>query len=526
VLSTLRIQNIALIPSVEINFGPAFNVLTGETGAGKSIIIGSLNFIFGDKLLPSAIRGGADFAKVTAVFHTEHEEIIIMRTLKADGRSEIRINDEPVTLKALRETASALIDIHGQHDTERLLLAKNHIEILDAFGKVNTSAYRTEYDRLQELKRQLASFGDSDEERERLIDLYKYQIDEIENVNISADEEEELNARIIVMRNAQKIAEGLSSAADELSNADAEVGHAIKHFNAVSGYDERLEPLAERLCSVQSETTDILISLREYIDNADYSDADFDKAEERLETIKNIKRKYGHTADEVDAFLVKTKREHERLTNAAETVAELKRQIEAQTQAVLNAGKELSAVRRSTADKMEADLSRHLGGLGMPDAKFAVKFIAGNILRNGTDAVEFYFSANVGEEVKPLSNIISGGEMSRLMLAVKTIVNTEKGKTIVFDEIDTGISGAMGAAVADKMRMLSQSSQIIAVTHLAAIAAAASTHFLIEKSVIDNKTITRVSPLNYNARIGEIARIVGGGDTAVAHAKSLLGAAL
>ena len=223
-LNTLRIQNMALIPAVEINFGDAFNVLTGETGAGKSIIIGSLNFIFGDKLSVNAIRHGADFARVTAVF----DDTIIVRTLHANGKSEIRVNDEPMTIKGLREVASNLIDIHGQHDTEKLLDAKNHLDILDAFAKVDLTAYQDAYHKLQDLKQTLSSYGDNPEERARLLDLYQYQINEIERANLSTDEEDNLNQRALVLRNAEKMAEGLQQAVDSLTDADGVLGLAQK----------------------------------------------------------------------------------------------------------------------------------------------------------------------------------------------------------------------------------------------------------------------------------------------------------
>jgi DNA repair protein RecN (Recombination protein N) len=553
-LSLIKIQNIALIPSVEIVFGERFNVLTGETGAGKSIIIGSLNFIFGDKLSPTAIRSGAEFAKVTAVFynnvgekrqhnntqnededkqrkHPQNEvavgETIITRTMWQSGRSEIRINDDIVTIRALREYASQLIDIHGQHDTEKLLLPRNHIEILDSYGKINLTEHKTEYkieyDKLKSLQRELSGFGDSDTERERLIDLYKYQIDEIERANLSAEQETELEQKIAVMRNAQKIKDNLGETLSGIVNADTGVAHAIKKLGAIIQYDNKLTGINERLISVGGELTDIIISAKEYLANADFDDSEIDAVGEQLEVIKNLKRKYGKTIAEIFEYLAKTKTEYERLVNATEKIAELKTEIEKQTAVVLECGQRLSGVRKSVAKKMETELLQHLGDLGMPNAQFVVNFNSHiDIGVNGIDEVEFYFSANLGETVKPLSKIISGGEMSRLMLCIKTIANLDKNKTLVFDEIDTGISGLMGTAVANKLSLLSRHSQIIVVTHLAAISAAADTHFLIEKSVTDNHTTTAVMPLNHEQRIMEIARIIGGGETALAHARALL----
>jgi DNA repair protein RecN (Recombination protein N) len=536
-LSLIKIQNIALIPSVEINFGEKFNVRTGETGAGKSIIIGSLNFIFGDKLSVSAIRGGADFAKVTSVFNncnigengsaflgTENPtEIIITRVLRKDGRSEIRINDEIISIKALKEFASNLIDIHGQHDTEKLLSPKNHIDILDAFGHIDITAYRTQYNKLIALKTQLADFGDNDTERERLIDLYRYQTDEIERANLSATEETELEQKISVLRNSRKITDNMGESIGALNTADSEITHAIKKIGAIAGYDENLGELNGRLGALGGELTDIIISAKSYLENADFNDTDIDAVGERLENIKNLKRKYGKTVDEIFEFLSKTKAEYDRLIGATEKIAELKAEIEKQTAVVLQYGEKLSAVRKAQAETMQTELLRHICDLGMPNAQFVVGISTKQPQPNGTNEIEFYFSANLGESVKPLSKIISGGEMSRLMLCIKTIANLDKEKTLVFDEIDTGISGAMGIAVAKKLSQLSKHNQIIVVTHLAGISAMADTHFLIEKSVTDNKTVTAVMPLNQQQRIDEIARIVGGNsETAIAHAKSLL----
>jgi DNA repair protein RecN (Recombination protein N) len=514
-LTLIKIQNIALIPSVEINFGEHFNVLTGETGAGKSIIIGSLNFIFGDKLSPSAIRSGAEFAKVTAVFYTKGEEIIITRVLRKDGRSEVRINDDLVPLKTLKEVAGSLIDIHGQHDTERLLNAKYHCEILDKFGKVDDSEYKKEAGKLRELQRELSTYGGKEEERERLLDLYKYQINEIETANLTETEEDELNARLVIMRNTQKITENLTETVQGINSADKETSHAVTKLRNIAAYDEKLNVFMQRLAEVQGEIADIFVGIKEYLDEINFNDEDITAADDRCEVIKNIKRKYGKTVGEVLDFLTKTRAEYNRLVNANEKIAELKEKIGEQTAVLEDAAERLFVVRKNTAEKLEKELLKHLADLGMPCAKFIVQF-------NEDKMPEFYFSANVGEDVKPLNKVISGGEMSRLMLAVKTIANTSGSKTLVFDEIDAGISGQMGNAVANKLKLLSAASQIIVVTHLASIAAKADTHFLIEKSVTNNKTSTFVEPLQNDKRILEIARIIGGGTTAVAHAKALI----
>lgn len=517
-LNTLRIQNLALIPAVEINFGEHFNVLTGETGAGKSIIIGSLNFIFGDKLSVNAIRNGADFARVTAVF----DETIIVRTLHSNGKSEIRVNDEPMTLKGLREVVGNLIDIHGQHDTEKLLDAKNHLGILDAFAKTDLTAYQNAYNQLQSLRDELSTYGDNPEERARLLDLYQYQINEIERANLVPDEEDNLNQRALVLRNAEKLAEGLQFIVDNLTDADGTLGSAQKRLLSIQQYDEHLQGLAERLGSAGGELGDILIDLRDYLDNMDFSANTLESIFDRLDEIKNLKRKYGATINDILAFCEQTKQEQKRLLTAGDTIQKLQGQIQSQTEIVNRLAGEITVARKRAGLELAQQLKIQLKDLGMEQTQFEVQFSTITPKNNGADAVEFLFSANLGEPVRPLAQIISGGEMSRLMLALKTVANPEPQKTLVFDEIDTGISGKMGVALAGKLVSLAQHSQIIVVTHLASVAAVGDTHFLIQKNVSENQTITNVYPLEQSAREQEIARIIGGGDTALAHARALL----
>ena len=517
-LNTLRIQNLALIPAVEINFGEHFNVLTGETGAGKSIIIGSLNFIFGDKLSVNAIRHGADFARVTAVF----DDTIIVRTLHANGKSEIRVNDEPMTIKGLREVAANLIDIHGQHDTEKLLDPKNHLSILDAFAKTDFCAYQNAYHTLQALKSELATYGDNPEERARLLDLYEYQINEIERAHLSIDEEETLEQRALVLRNAEKLVEGLQTVVENLTRSDDALGVAEKRLLNMQQYDTKLQAWTERLSAANGEVTDILLDLRDYLESTDFSADALEGVYDRLDEIKNLKRKYGATVPDVLNFAEKVKAEQLHLLSAGDTIKKLQEQINEQNVIVSKLAVELTATRQAAAKTLATQLVTQLKDLGMEQTHFEVKFNPVEPKISGADSVEFLFSANVGEPVRPLAQIISGGEMSRLMLAVKTVANPNPDKTLVFDEIDTGISGKMGVALAAKLAVLSKKSQIIVVTHLASVAASGDTHFLIQKNVSENQTVTNVYPLDTAAREQEIARIIGGGDTALAHAKALL----
>ncbi|MDR0384104.1 MAG: DNA repair protein RecN [Christensenellaceae bacterium] len=476
-LSTIRIQNVALIPAVEINFKGGFNVLTGETGAGKSIIIGSLNFIFGERLSTNIIRSGSDFAKVTAVF----DEDIIVRTLYSGGRNEIRINDDLVTVKQLKNFVSNLIDIHGQHDTEKLLDVKHHIELVDGFGGISDEV-------LNGLQRELRGYVID----ERELDFIKFQIDEIEAADIKDNEEEELRDRLDFMRKAERNMGRMKNVLSLVMEADNLLCKAVTNAKDTE--------LFERISGAECETGDIANFIRDYLTELDFDEGDFEKVEERMETIKKIKKKYG------DYDLEKLKEEYERQVNAKERVKELNDLIAAEQERLLS-------LRKSASGRLETELLKHLSDLGMPNAKFETRFDDYNL--------EFYFSANVGEPVKPLRQIISGGEMSRVALSIKTVTNLGKGKTIIFDEIDTGISGIVGNGVAAKLKVLAENTQIIAVTHLASIAAAAETHFLIEKQVAENKTVTQVIPLEREERVNEVARILGGGETAVAHARSL-----
>ena len=517
-LNTLRIQNLALIPAVEINFGDNFNVLTGETGAGKSIIIGSLNFIFGEKLSVNDIRHGAEFARVTAVF----DDTIIVRTLRANGKSEIRVNDEPMTIKGLREVAGNLIDIHGQHDTEKLLDPKNHLNILDAFAKTNLSAYQDAFYKLQSLKQELATYGDNPEERARMLDLYQYQIDEIERANLSTDEEDNLNQRALVLRNAEKLAEGLKQAIDSLTDADGALGFSQKKLLGIQQYDNKIQILAERLTGANSEIGDILLDLRDYLDGMDFSVNTLESVYDRLDEIKKLKRKYGASVTDVLDYYEKAQVEYKRLLAAGDTIQNLENQIKEQTNIVEKLAGEITAKRQTAGHELSVRLIEQLKDLGMEQTRFEVQFSSVAPKSDGADAIEFLFSANVGQPLRPLAQIISGGEMSRLMLAVKTVANPEPQKTLVFDEIDTGISGKMGVALASKLKTLSKHSQILVVTHLASVAAVADTHFLIQKNVEAEQTVTNVYPLDNIEREKEIARIIGGGSTALAHARALL----
>ena len=494
-LKTLRIQNIALIAELEINFGTGLNVLTGETGAGKSIIIGSLNFILGHKLDKSAIRNGATFASVEAEF----DDIVISRTLKSDGRSICRIDGVTVTAEELKTMASTLVNLHGQHETETLLKPKNHVNILDDFGGKNLIAIRTEYEnelsKLNKLKAGLKTFGGNDDERARLVDMYEFQIAEIERLKLRDNEDVELAEQRNRMQNFEKLAQGLSV------NIESNIQNLVSSLQGISHLDPKVSEFLERARSLKIEMNDLNGEIQSYADELEFDEAEFLRIDARLDEIKALKRKYGNSTGEIFKFLGDTKNKLDDITKSAEDIEKIQKQIDAQLQVLADATEKLDIARRVAAKEFEAKLIEHLSPLGMPNAKLVVEF----------PSIEFLFSANAGQPVKPLSHIISGGELSRFTLAVKAITaGAESIGTMVFDEIDTGISGIMGHKIAEKMVQICKGSQVIAVTHLAQIASVANSHFLISKSTNGGVTETCVIQIYDNQIANELKRMVGG----------------
>lgn len=523
-LQSLKIQNIALIPQVEIEFSEKFNVLTGETGAGKSIIIGSFNFILGEKLSKSVIRSGASSARVDAVFSVsgavtsditaltgidfEDNTVILTRTLKVDGKSECRINGNVVTTSALKDAAAQLIHIHGQHETEVLLKAKNHLSILDGFGRINLGEYHEQYDKLLELRAGLKSFGGSDAERDRLVDMYQYQIKEIESAKLRDNEDEELLEFKTKMINFEKIYNNLSVA----SQAFKELGfrNIISLLSGVAKLDVKIEKMLDRAKSVQYELDDVESGISSYLEGLEYDEEKFKTTDERLDEIKVLKRKYGGTIPQIFVFLAEARASLDFLTRSVEDMDRIKLQISDQEKVVAEAGERLTQARKAAAVIFEHEIVNQLKDLGMPACKLRVEFNAICAGAHGCDEVEFLFSANAGEEIKPLASIISGGEMSRFMLALKTVTaRFGSVATMVFDEIDTGVGGMMGTRIAEKMKVLSGNTQVICVTHLPQIAAIADTHFLIKKTEDNNRTVTNIKILRGGDKSAELSRMLG-----------------
>ena len=549
-LKTLHIKNIALITDVTVELLDGLNILSGETGAGKSIVIDSLNFVLGERADKGLIRFGEDKAQVEAVFENyltpnvgafldsqgiEAEEVLILRRqMTVSGKNECRINGNLVTLSVLKGLTELLCDIHGQHEHQSLLKTDNHLLLLDAYGGDKIAAQKLKvakiYSELKAYEKQLSAFG-ADGDRERRLDILAYQIEEIEKANLSDPEEEDnLLAERKKFRNAEKITSGLEESRQILDGYEqrsviADLNTAKQLLTQISDYDDEIKEIVGRIESAKIELRDVSDTLEQLLDSNAFDDRRLEWIENRLSVIRQVKKKYGATISDVTEFYDKIKAEHDMLANSAELVEELKENIE-KTSAKLEAECEkLSELRKSFAKKFEKDIFGELKDLGMGNSTFKVDFKPTAPASSGSDKVEFLISPNVGEPLKELAKIISGGEMSRFMLALKNITaRLDDIGTMVFDEIDTGISGNIAQVVAEKLYNIAYDRQVIAVTHLPQLASMADTHYLIEKTVSEGKTSTNLKLLSGDDEIRELARLVGGkeySDYAVLHATEM-----
>ena len=535
----LHIKNIALIEESTIDFGRNLNVLSGETGAGKSIIIDSLGFALGARADKGLIRHGAAAASVEAVFdlsdspvtkskmaemgYEEDDTLILFRSM-TETRSEVRINGRPATLSMLKDLGATLVDILGQHENQSLLNVSSHIELLDKYGEKDIDPLKKEvnslYYQYKDVKNKLSAYGDEGE-RARRADVLKYQIDEITAAELEVGEEERLVAERERFRNSEKILDSVGTAAFTLKGDDnysvqSAISAAMTALRQSSGYDARLEELYNRLDSAYVELGDITEELDSYMDGFDFDGATADRVEKRVDLIRSMKRKYGVSVEEVLSNLEKYQREYEELMEADNIINDLTDQKTIIYDKLLKKASELSKNRHSTAKKLKDELEGELAQLGMKGSVFEVEFHSGeeHIGENGFDRVEFLISPNPGEPVRNLSKIISGGEMSRFMLAMKVITSRLDGiQTLVFDEVDAGISGKIGEVVAEKLALISSSRQVIAITHLPQVAAMSDIHFLIEKNVVNGLTRTSLLPLDEDGVVSEVERLAAGAGT-------------
>lgn len=546
-LKSLIIDNIALIDHLELSFDAGLTVLTGETGSGKSIIIDSLAFVLGDRADKTLIKYGADTAEVTALFQigndsrikdkleslgfSSESEVLVTRRMSLNGKNDARINGKTVTLAMLKDICSDLVDIFGQGQHLALLNENNQLDVLDSFCDFNGVDVELQEKLLPELisiNKRLDSFGGSDAERMRLLDILKYQIDEIERAELDVNEEAELIENHKRILNLEKIIAAISAATMALDaekgaiNSTSEASNALKPVCSVDG---EIGDLQNRLQSCSLELEDVNSSLQDLLARYDISQDEIERVEERLELIKTIKRKYGSTIEEVLSFFDKIQKQYDEMLNATELIAELQRN----KLDVLNKMYQLASLksveRKRVAKLLAERIMRELCDLGMKNTNFVVQFqeesvtfdeYASSPCANGFDKVEFLMSANVGEPLKPLSKVISGGEMSRFMLAIKNITaQAEKIPTMIFDEIDTGISGNIARTVAEKLAAVSadqqQGYQCIVITHLPQIAAMADDNLLVHKYQDGGRTHTSVERLSASeGKVQEVARLMGG----------------
>ncbi len=554
-LSELNIKNIALIEKLNLQFYTGLNILSGETGAGKSIIIDSLNFALGERADKTLIRHGESFATVEAIFSDYNnlkidsylqeigfdlEEILVVsRKMTIEGKNECRINGRVVTLSTLKGLTSLLADIIGQHEHQSLLNEDAHILLLDSFEseKIELEKEKTKilFDEYHAIKNELKRLGDN-QEREQKCDILNFQIQEIEKANIQENEENELLEKRKVIRNQEKILSALSDCIEQIDGYESEnilskSKIAFQRLESISDYDKEVSNLSDRIDSARIEMKDISESLKDLKERLNFDERSAEELENRLETVRKITKKYGGNCQSVFSFLQKSKEELQELLNADDRVLELENKISKVEKNFIVALDSLTKERKSIAKILETKITKELVDLGMKGSIFAVQFEnckndeekIRKATQNGVDVVTFMISPNVGEPLKPLAKIISGGEMSRFMLALKNIVCTVDGiQTMVFDEIDTGISGHIAEVVACKLMSIAHGKQVLAVTHLPQLASMADSHYLIEKHVENGKTVTNLHLLENN--LEEIARLIGGSDYsghAIPHAKEM-----
>lgn len=535
-LTNLRIENVAVIEKVSISFEKGLNILTGETGAGKSIVIDAINAVLGERTTKQIVRNGADSAKVTAYFDFIGENVIdvlksldiepeedgsllINRVITADGRSTCRINGQPVTVSMLRQVGNELISICGQHDSQKLLQSENHIVYIDSLGGTSEllEDYRTVYTKACKIKKELDSLKRNDSDNRQRLDFLKYQIDELERADIQIGEKEKLNGEKRKIKDREKITSALYSAHSIISGDENTSGlcdnlyHLSSFLAQLRDYDSEFGEYEKSVDDLRYELEDCLSALNRMSSSFEDEEVDIDSIEERLDIIYRLSKKYGSTEEEMLEALERLQKEYHSITTSDERAEALEGEYNQISQLLRKKASILSEKRKSFCVEFEKQIMQQLAYLDMPGAVFKVDFKTVNPGSNGIDDVQFLLSANAGQEPKPLSKIASGGELSRIMLAIRcALAESESVSTLIFDEIDTGISGRAAHKVGYKLKQLSSGFQVICVTHLAQIAAGADNHLLIEKRTEEGKTFTLVTNLESDARIKEIARIIGG----------------
>ena len=542
-LSLLHIEDIAVISQAEIAFGEGFNVLTGETGAGKSIVVDAIGAIIGGRTSRDLIRTGAKCARVTGVFGglpalnwfeqygiapDENGELLVERVIHPDGKNTCRVNGHPVLVTQLRELGSQLLNIHGQHDGQQLLDEETHLESLDNFAHLapQRENYTAAYERVKDLRVQLKAVQMDEGEKARRMDTLQHQIGELERAQLRVGEEAELTAQREILRNAERITDAVDQAWQALTGGEMSDGAVALLTNAENAltqggrYSTELSELAQKVSQLRYAADDVAELVRDARSGLDFYPGQLDDVEERLDLLHRLKRKYGADEEEMLAYLDRCQTELDNIQFSDERREKLEREVAQAVQAAQQEAERLSKARQKAARELSGRIQQELSDLDMPRVRFEVEFgpVEGEDGLNefGMDRVRFLMSANLGEDLKPINRIASGGELSRIMLALKNVLaETDCVTTMVFDEVDTGVSGRAATKVAQKLSQVARGRQVLCVTHLPQIAAMGDVHFSVEKGERDGRTYTRVEQLDRPRRREELARLSGGASTAI-----------
>ena len=542
-LTSLDIKNIALIEQLNIEIGEGMTVLTGETGAGKSIIIDAVNLLLGARTNKGLVRYGTDKARVQGLFSvgenvcafleeqgidSEDGEVVVCREITADGKSTCRINGVMMPQNVLRDIGAYLINIHGQQDNQALLNPSRHIDFLDNYAKTDLAVFSELYHKRKEVLKQIDALTKDEQERLGRIDLLQYQVNEIEEAALRSGEKEELSEQKVIIENAEKIAVSVSEAYGllyEENSAYDSISMAASALERITGIDARIDEIASKISDMQYVIEDCVHELKGFSDSIEYDENVLNEIEERLDLITKLERKYGGSEEAVLTYFEKASSELMQLENADEAVSELNEQLAALEAEIKKEAEKLTKIRKTAAVKLQQEIEKSLSELDMPKVKFEVTLSRCDYTAKGADSVEFMICPNIGEQMKPLVQIASGGELSRVMLAVKSII-ADSVDTLIFDEIDTGVSGSAAQRIAKKLSALSVGKQVICVSHQPQLAATADNHYMIRKQEEGDRTVTQIKMLSKDERITELARIIDGDnitETAINHAKEMLG---
>ena len=535
-LKTLVIENIAVIKKAQIEFTSGLNVLTGETGAGKSIVVDSINAILGERTSRELVRAGSDNAYVNAYFEDINDDVklklneydipieedgslLLSRKISAGGKSVCRVNGLPVTVGILKDIGTHLVNIHGQHDSQALLNPDFHYKFLDAYADCDEllAEYKDSFKSFLNIRRQLKSLTSDADERDKQSEILDYQIKELRDADIKVGEWEELKHRKSVILNSQAILNALNTLLGAVNGDDENQGiqsvlsSSDKEITALLDADSQLKPIKEKLDSAEDLLESIKDLISDKMESLDFQPDELDKIEERLDILYTFSNKYGETEQDMLYYLADAERKRALFDNSEQDLERLNAEYDSSLEKTQSLALKLSEVRRKAAEKLGDEICSQLEFLDMPGVKFVTQFSKGNLSSSGVDKIEFLIRTNPGEEPKPLAKIASGGELSRIMLAIKSIIaKSDSIATLIFDEIDTGVSGKASRKIGLKLKEVGKNAQVICVTHSAQIASAADSHFLIKKEYTDNAAFTQIMPLDFEGRKYELARIMGG----------------